>query len=131
MRSAGTAQPTTVDGPEALPRRGRLAGRHRRACAGYTGVENVLVTTRATQAAVYAELVRARCCDPDVAEVNFFGFYDDGSRDTGFQAALHRRRRDAASRRDAVAAAIRRADARPCAAAAAWVPRRDRRRAPA
>ena len=49
------------------------------------------VTDEATQAAIYGD-ARARQppCDPDVAEVNFFGFYDDGPRDTGFQAALHR-----------------------------------------
>jgi hypothetical protein len=56
---------------------------------GYTGVENVSVTDSATQAAIYGGLVRAAACDPQIAEVNFFGFYDDGPRDTGFQSALH------------------------------------------
>ena len=28
-------------------------------------------------------------CDPQIAEVNIFGFYDDSPRDSGFQAALN------------------------------------------
>jgi hypothetical protein len=47
------------------------------------------VTTETHQAAIYAALVRQAACDPSVAEVNFFGFYDDGLR-TGFQAGLYR-----------------------------------------
>jgi len=57
---------------------------------GYSGVENVRVTDDASQAVVYAGLVRAVACDPHIAEVNIFGFYDDGPRDHGFQAALNR-----------------------------------------
>jgi hypothetical protein len=34
--------------------------------------------------------VRAVACDPHVAELNIFGFYDDRPRDSGFQAALNR-----------------------------------------
>ena len=58
--------------------------------AGYQGVENVRVTTEEAQAAIYAELVRSAACDPGIAEVNVFGFYDDVPRDRGFQAALNR-----------------------------------------
>ncbi len=85
---AGTPQPTTVDGlklyldevgwqvdTEGLP--------------GYTGFENVAVTDEETQANVYRELVMQAQCDPDIAEVNVFGYFDDPLR-TGFQAALHR-----------------------------------------
>ena len=54
---------------------------------GYTGSENVPVTDEATQAAIYGDLVRRAACDPDIAEVSFFGFQDDGSR-LGFQAGL-------------------------------------------
>ena len=84
----GTPQPTTVSG----------LGLHldevgwqvdTRARIGYHGVENVPVTDELTQAAIYAELIRRAACDPDVVEVSFFGFRDDGLR-TGFQAALHR-----------------------------------------
>ena len=56
---------------------------------GYTGTENVQVTNDATQARVYSELVHDAACDPQIAEVNIFGFYDDGPRDSGFQAALN------------------------------------------
>jgi hypothetical protein len=57
--------------------------------AGYTGTENVRVTDDAAQAHVYSQLVRDAACDPQIAEVNIFGFYDDAPRDTGFQAALY------------------------------------------
>jgi hypothetical protein len=56
---------------------------------GYTGTENVAVTTAAKQGAIYASLVRQSACDPQIAEVNIFGFYDDRPRDTGFQAGLN------------------------------------------
>lgn len=56
---------------------------------GYRGPENVPVTDEATQAVIYAELVRRAACDPDVASLSFFGFRDDGLR-TGFQAGLQR-----------------------------------------
>jgi hypothetical protein len=56
---------------------------------GYLGAENVAVTDESTQAGIYAELVRASACDPQIAEVNIFGFYDDRPRDVGFQAALN------------------------------------------
>ncbi len=56
---------------------------------GYTGAENVKVTSEATQASVYAGLVQEAACDPTIAEVNIFGFYDDSPRDSGFQSALN------------------------------------------
>jgi len=58
--------------------------------AGYSGIENVRVTDDASQAGVYAGLVRAVACDTHIAELNIFGFYDDSPRDLGFQAALNR-----------------------------------------
>jgi len=84
----GTAQPTTVDGLKLyldevgwqVDTTGRI---------GYAGVENVPVTTEAGQAAIYGALIREAACDPTIAEVNFFGFQDDGLR-TGFQAGLYR-----------------------------------------
>jgi hypothetical protein len=57
---------------------------------GYSGTENVPVTDDASQAVVYAGLVRAVACNPHIAELNIFGFYDDSTRDSGFQAALNR-----------------------------------------
>ena len=84
----GTPQPTTMEGLKLhLDEVGwqvDTAGR-----PGYAGLENVPVTDEATQAAIYGRLVRAAACDPDIAEVSFFGFRDDGLR-TGFQAGLQR-----------------------------------------
>ena len=76
------------------------------ALRGYTGTENVRVTDDASQAGIYAGLVRAAACDPHVAEVNIFGFYDDVPRDTGFQAALYRVDGTPRASADAVRAAI-------------------------
>jgi len=85
---ADTAQPTTLDGLRLhldevgwqVDTSGRL---------GYLGAENVPVTDETAQAVIYGQLVRLAACDPDVAEVSFFGFRDDGLR-TGFQAGLLR-----------------------------------------
>jgi len=83
-----TAQPTTVDGLKLyLDEVGWQVGTAGR--IGYAGIENVPVTTEATQAAIYSALIRQAACDPSIAEVNFFGFQDDGLR-TGFQAGLYR-----------------------------------------
>ncbi len=83
----GTPQPTTATGLKLyLDEVGWQVDT--RSLAGYTGRENVPVTNEATQAAIYAQLVRAAACDSDIAEVNFFGFYDD-SRRAGFQAGLY------------------------------------------
>ena len=54
---------------------------------GYEGTENVAVTSEAAQATIYSELVRFVACDPDVAQANFFGYYDEGDRG-GWQSAL-------------------------------------------
>ena len=84
----GTGQPTTVDGLRLyLDETGWQVGTS--GLVGYTGAENVPVTTEAEQATIYGELVRLAACDPTVAQLNFFGFYDDGLR-TGFQAGLYR-----------------------------------------
>lgn len=71
----------------------------------YEGAENVRVTSEETQAAIYDQLVRSVACDPDVAQLNFFGFYDERNR-AGWQSAL--RRADGSERQanGAVAAAI-------------------------
>ena len=55
----------------------------------YTGWENVKVTTEAAQAAIYDRLVRFVVCDPDIAQLNFFGYYDERDRG-GWQSALRR-----------------------------------------
>ena len=84
----GTAQPTPLDGLRLhLDEVGWQVSTAR--LPGYRGAENVPVTDEVTQAAIYGELVRRAACDPAVAEVNFFGFRDDGLR-TGFQAGLLR-----------------------------------------
>jgi hypothetical protein len=101
----GTAQPTTAEGLKLhLDEVGWQVDTSRR--AGYQGLENVPVTTEVVQAAIYAELVRRASCDPDVAELSFFGFRDDTAR-KGFQAGLLRAdgsaRPAAAAVRDAIA----------------------------
>ena len=101
----------------------RSAGRcDTAALPGYTGIENVPVTTERKQAAVYADLVRRSACDPDIAEVNFFGFYDDVSRDQGFQAALNRLDGTPRPSAAAVSAAIARTTRHPCTRLLSWVP---------
>jgi hypothetical protein len=116
---AGTAQPTTVDGLRLyLDEVGWQVDTTGR--TGYDGAENVAVTDEESQAAVYGELVRRAACDPDVAQVNVFGFRDDALR-TGFQAGLIRADGSARPSADAVRAAV----AEPgCASAAgdAWRP---------
>lgn len=101
---AGTAQPTTVDGLrlylDEVGWQVDTAGR-----TGYVGAENVRVTDEGTQAAIYGTLVRRAACDPDVAQVNIFGFHDDAQR-TGFQAGLYRVDGTARASADAVRAAI-------------------------
>ena len=83
-----TAQPTTVNGLKLfLDEVGWQVDTS--TLQGYTGTENVQVTDEASQAVVYSSLIRAADCDPQIAEVNIFGFYDDGTRDSGFQAALN------------------------------------------
>ena len=100
----GTAQPTTVEGLKLyLDEVGWQVDTSTQ--PGYTDLENVRVTTEEAQAAIYADLVRYVVCDPDVAQLNFFGYYDEPTR-LGWQAAL--RRTDGSERPSnaAVAAAI-------------------------
>jgi hypothetical protein len=100
----GTPQRTTVDGLRLyLDEVGWQVDTS--AHGGYEGSENVRVTSEETQAAIYAELVRFVACDPDVAQLNFFGYYDERNR-AGWQSAL--RRVDGSERpaNAAVAAAI-------------------------
>jgi hypothetical protein len=84
----GTAQPTTVEGLKLyLDEVGWQVDTS--TISVYTGFENVRVTTEAAQADIYEQLVRYLVCDPDVAQVNFFGYYDE--RDRGaWQSALRR-----------------------------------------
>jgi hypothetical protein len=85
---SGTPQPTTLEGLKLyLDEVGwqvETEGQN-----GYEGSENVDVASEAAQADVYGELVRRAACDPDIAQVNIFGFRDDRLR-TGFQAGLQR-----------------------------------------
>jgi hypothetical protein len=84
----GTAQPTTANGLKIyLDEVGWQVDTS--GLAGYTGVENVEVTDPRTQARVYSRLIHMAACDGQIAEVNFFGFYDDRPRGSGFQAALN------------------------------------------
>jgi hypothetical protein len=118
----GTPQPTTLDGLKLhLDEVGWQVDTSGR--PGYTGVENVPVTTELEQAAIYGDLVRRAACDPDVAEVSFFGFRDDGAR-TGFQAALERVDGSLRPSAAAVEAAISDGGSR-CRALVAWRPEQD------
>jgi len=71
----------------------------------YTDAENVKVTSELNQAAIYAELIRYVVCDPDVAQLNFFGYYDERSR-LGWQSALRRADGTERASNGAVTAAI-------------------------
>lgn len=85
---AGTPQPTTVNGLKLyLDEAGWQVGVD--AGLGYTGTENVRVTSEAAQAAIYDQLIRYVVCDPTVAELNFFGYWDERTLE-GWQSALRR-----------------------------------------
>ena len=119
----GTAQPTTLEGLRVhLDEVGWQVDTS--GASGYEGLENVVVTDELTQAAVYGELVRRAACDPDIAEVSFFGFRDDGLR-TGFQAALQRLDGTARPAAEVVRAAIADAASRCVTPATAWAPATD------
>ncbi len=101
---SGTGQPTTMDGLRLyLDEVGWQVDTT--GSEGYLGAENVRVTDEATQAVVYGELVRRAACDPDVAQVNVFGFHDDPLR-SGFQAGLYRVDGTARAAADAVRTAL-------------------------
>jgi hypothetical protein len=116
----GTPQPTTLDGLRLyLDEVGWQVDTT--GLDGYDGDENVDVTDELTQAGVYAELLGRAACDPDIAQVNVFGFRDDSAR-SGFQAGLYRADRSARPSADAVRGAI--ADATSCSSTSvtAWRP---------
>lgn len=101
---AGTAQPTTLEGLHLyLDEIGWQVDTT--SVQGHLGIENVPVTTESHQASVYADVVRRAACDPDIAQVNIFGFRDDASR-AGFQAGLYRVDGTARPSADAVRGAL-------------------------
>ncbi len=84
----GTPQPTTLQGLKLyLDEVGWQVDTNGN--GAYEGSENVRVTSEETQAAIYADMVRFVSCDPDVAQLNFFGYYDERNR-AGWQSALRR-----------------------------------------
>ena len=100
----GTPQPTTLNGLKLyLDEVGWQVDTATQ--PGYRDGENVRVTSEETQAAIYAELVRYVVCDADVAQLNFFGYYDEPTR-LGWQAALRRTDGSERASHAAVAAAI-------------------------
>jgi len=117
----GTGQPTTVNGLKLyLDEVGWQVDTQ--SLPGYTGRENVPVTDEATQAAIYAQLVQAAACDSDIAQVNFFGFYDDPRR-SGFQAGLYHADGTPRPSADAVRQAVSETTLMGCGGIpAAWVP---------
>lgn len=119
----GTPQPSTLNGLRLhLDEVGWQVDTSRR--AGYQGKENVPVTDEITQAAIYGDLIRRSACEPDVDEVSFFGFRDDGLR-TGFQAALQRADGTLRPAADAVRAAIADTAAGCSEAPRTWAPVED------
>jgi hypothetical protein len=118
---AGTGQPTTVDGLKLyLDEVGWQVDTTGE--PGYSGIENVPVTNEATQAAIYGDLVRQSACDPAIASVSFFGFYDDGLR-SGFQSGLYRADGTARPSAAAVQQAISDTDVAGCTGVpVAWSP---------
>jgi hypothetical protein len=84
----GTPQPTTLTGLKLyLDEVGWQVSTEGN--PSYSGFENVKVTDEDNQAFVYDQLVRYAVCDPDVEQVNIFGYYDDRER-SGWQAAPRR-----------------------------------------
>jgi len=115
-----TAQPTTVNGLRLyLDEVGWQVDTE--GLLGYSGVENVAVTNEGSQASIYSALVRDVACDPHVAELNFFGFYDNIERD-GFQSALHRVDGTPRASAAAVQSAISETEAGCTAPTRAWYP---------
>jgi hypothetical protein len=119
----GTAQPTTVEGLKLhLDEVGWQVGTSGQ--TGYTGQENVPVTDEVSQALIYGDLIRSAACDPEVSEVSFFGFRDDGAR-AGFQAGLRRLDGTPRPAAAAVSAAIGETASGCAARRPAWLPGAD------
>ena len=74
----GTAQRTFEDGLRIrLDEVGWQVAVPRRTLSSYFGAETVRPTTEATQASIYASLVRYEACDPSVDALLFFGLRDE------------------------------------------------------
>ena len=74
----GTAQKTFEDGLRVrLDEVGWQVAVPRRTLGSYFGAETVRPTTEATQASIYASLVRYEACDPSVDALLFFGLRDE------------------------------------------------------
>ena len=100
----GTPQPTTLNGLRLyLDEVGWQVSTEGN--GAYTGNENVRVTTEENQAAIYDQLVRFVVCDPDVAQLNLFGYWDERDRG-GWQSAPRRADGSARASNAALAAAI-------------------------
>ena len=100
----GTPQKTTVNGlPLYLDEVGWQVSTEGN--DAYAGTENVKVTTEESQAAIYDQLVRFAVCDPDVAQVNICGYWDERDRG-GWQSAPRRTDGSARASNAALTAAI-------------------------
>lgn len=85
-----TAQPTFENGlPLRITEIGWQAAIPALQLEAYDGGENVRTTDEATQARIYAQLVRELTCDPAVTEVLFFHLIDEPNL-SGFQSGLIR-----------------------------------------
>ena len=95
----GTAQPVFAEGPAATSVGGALTMRIDEIAwqtaipaadmGAYHGTENVPVTDDATQAAIYADLVKQAECDPSLSALSFFGIVDESDL-AAFQGGLIR-----------------------------------------
>ena len=83
----GTGQPTVEEGLKL--RIGEIGWQVATSGPGYTGAENVPVTTSDRQAQLYGELLHLVACDPAGGSVNFFGLVDAPQLER-WQAALVR-----------------------------------------
>ncbi len=83
----GTAQRTVEEGLKL--RIGEIGWQVATSGPGYTGTENVPVTTADRQARLYGEFLHHVACDPAVGSVNFFGLVDEAQLER-WQAGLVR-----------------------------------------
>jgi hypothetical protein len=87
---SGTAQPTVETGLRiSIDEIGWQTAVPASSISAYTGTENVAVTSDATQATIYGQLIARTECDPTIASLLFAPFIDE-TQLGGFQSGLER-----------------------------------------
>src|SRR5579884_133645 len=117
----GTAQETTANGLGIMIDGVGWQVRVPQNASGYTGTENVPVTTEAHQAAVYGQLVRSAVCDPSIRALLFMPFVDETDL-SGLQSGLERADGSKRPSYYAVKAAIAATQGRCLGRAVSWRP---------